>query len=151
MRLDHKTIFISYSHSDAKWLKRLQIHLKPLERHGEIVSWDDTKISSGSKWDLEIEKALRCSSAAILLVSADFLASDFITTHELLPLLAEAEHRGATILPIIVSPCRFEKTEMLSRFQAINPPSRPLTKMTRNGQEEVFVKVTEAVEKIFGS
>ena len=52
-------IFVSHSHADADWLKRLQVHLKPLERAGLIDRWDDTRFQqAGDVWRDEIEKAL---------------------------------------------------------------------------------------------
>lgn len=121
-KTDSKTreqVFISYSHDDSEWLERLWIHLKPLERGGLIKIWDDTKIRSGSKWRQEIRDAIGSAKVAILLVSASFLASDFIMDNEIPPLLAAAEDDGAVILPVIVSPCRFRQTKNLSEFQAV--------------------------------
>lgn len=139
-------VFVSYSHADRPWLLRLQIHLKPLERIGTISLWDDTRLKPGSHWQEEIEQELDHARVAVLLVSADFLASDFITTNELPRLLAAAETRGTLILPVIVSPCRFGQTQSLSRFQAINPPSQPLVRMGRAGREDVFVALADRIE-----
>ena len=75
-------IFVSYSHKDKKWLERLQIHLKPLEREGRISLWDDTLIATGSKWKQEIKKAIDKCKAAVLLISADFIASEFISKND---------------------------------------------------------------------
>ena len=88
-----------------------------MERYGAITRWDDTLIKPGAPWKEEIRAALARAKVAVLLVSADFLASDYITTNELPPLLAAAERRGTLILPVIVSPSRFEQTPSLSRFQ----------------------------------
>lgn len=140
-------VFISYSHKDKRWLDRLRIHLKPLERDGLFDRWDDTKINPGAKWREEMKAALDSARVAILAVSADFLASDFITENELPPLLAAAERDGAVIIPLILSRCRFQETPAIAQFQSVNPPSRPLTAMTKNEQEEVFYKLTKAVEE----
>ncbi|HYR10634.1 MAG TPA: toll/interleukin-1 receptor domain-containing protein, partial [Longimicrobium sp.] len=121
-------VFISYSHADAEWLERLQKHLKPLQREG-IEVWDDTRLKAGEQWREEIREALAKTKVAVLLISADFLASDFIVTNELPPLLKAAEEDGATILPVIISPCRFTREASLSRFQAVNDPAKPLLRM----------------------
>jgi hypothetical protein len=83
---------------------------------------------------------------AILLVSADFLASDFIAENELPPLLEKAERGGATILAVIASPCGFRREKKLADYQAVNDPSQPLDSLTRSKSEQVLTKLTEAVE-----
>jgi hypothetical protein len=141
-----KQVFISYSHKDSRWLERLQVHLKPLERLAAITRWDDTVIQPGANWQEEIRRGLEAAKVAVLLISADFLASDFINNNELPPLLASAKSKGVIILPVIVGPCRFAETKILSQFQAVNPPSQPLSALTKARQEAVFVKVAEAIE-----
>ena len=144
-------IFVSYSHADADWLKRLQVHLKPLERAGLIDRWDDTKILSGMDWKEEIRKALDAARVAVLLISADFLASDFIATDELPPLLAAAQDKGLTILSLIVGPSQFEHTPELSRFQAVNPPSQPLIGLSKAEQETMLLKLADRIQALAGS
>lgn len=143
---DRTSVFISYSHADSQWLQRLKVHLRPLERDLEIDIWDDTKITSGSKWREEIDVALSKAKVAVLLVSADFIASDFIHTNELPPLLSAAESEGARILPVIIAPSRFLRTEGLRDFQSVNAPSNPLMKMEKVDQEQIYVEITEYIE-----
>jgi hypothetical protein len=145
-----RKVFISYSHRDKRWLERLRVHLAPLERDQKIDVWDDSRINSGLKWHNEIKKALRNTKAAILLVSADFLASDFINTHELPVLLDIAERRGAIILPLIVSPSQFAKHPRLSKYQAVNDPSRPLIGLRRVNQEQILLQLAERIEAAAG-
>jgi hypothetical protein len=137
-------VFISYSHNDAKWLERLQVHLMPIEREGIIEFWDDTKIIGGSNWRNEIQKAIESSTVAVVFLSADFLASEFISEYELPQLLSRAEVGGTAILPVNVSPCLFTGSG-LDVFQAINPPNKPLTSMTISEQEETFVKLAMTI------
>ena len=139
-------VFVSYSHKDRKWLERLQVHMKPLIRQGTVYLWDDSHIQPASDWRSEIRGALSSARVAILLISADFLASDFIAEEELPRLLRAAEDDGALILPVIVSPSRFSDTA-LSRFQAVNSPTTPLIAMKTSDREQTFVRLTAAVEQ----
>jgi hypothetical protein len=75
----------------------------------------------------------------VLLISADFLASDFIAEDELLPLFAAAETNGVIILPLILSPCLFDEVEGLSKYQSVNPLSQPLSKLSEGEQDDYLV------------
>jgi TIR domain len=144
-------VFISYSHRDRKWLDRLLVHLKPLERTGQLDVWEDSRIKPGSPWKAEIDGALRSAQIAVLLISADFLASDFIADNELPDLLSNARDRGTIIMPVIVSPSRFLRADSLSQFQALNPPEMPLTKMVAYRREEFLVGLASAIEDALAS
>src|SRR4051794_21762873 len=116
-------VFISYSHCDRAALDRLHVFLKPLERKGLIDLWDDTRIRPSQDWREEIDQALATAKVAVLLVSADFLASHFIATVELPRLLDDERRRyGLVVLPVIWGPCQYDGTP-LERFQAVNDPS----------------------------
>lgn len=134
-------IFISYAHKDIRHLKRLQVHLAPFIRNNTgIRYWDDTQITPGANWQSEIKQAIETAKVAILLVSADFLASPFIVKNELPQLLAAAKKEDALILSVILSPCAFEGSE-LDQFQSMNHPSVPLSKMTYHQRENKWLEV----------
>lgn len=138
-------VFISYSHADAGCLERLLIHLKPLERAKAIAYWSDQQIRVGDKWKTEIQKNLDDAAIAVLLISADFLASDFIVNNELPPLLLAADSKGIRILPVILKPSGFLRDPVLSSFQAINDPRIPLLGMSHIQQEEIYDKIAGEV------
>ncbi len=145
-KVERNKVFISYSHKDAAWLKRVQTHLKVLENLGIAVNlWDDNEIKSGMLWREEIEKALSAAKVAILLVSTDFLASDFILNDELPLLLKAAENDGATILPLILKPCLYAKHQKLAAFQAVNDPLHALSKLTEDEQDEILIALAERI------
>lgn len=141
-----RKVFISYSYADGAFLHRILIHLRPLERKGLLDLWSDTKIKAGDRWREEIRQALKDARLAVLLISADFLASDFIETHELPPLLVAAEEKGARIIPIIVKPSRFVRDDRLSRFQALYDPKQPLIHMDEGEREDIYAKLAETIE-----
>src|SRR4051794_20890834 len=141
-------VLISYSHADKEWLDRLQRHLKPLVREG-LECWDDTHIRPGDDWKQEIRTALDTAQVAVLLISADFFASDFIDENELPPLLDAAQAKGVRILPVILSPSRFARDPSLARFQAVNSPDRPLTVLPPGAQQEVLDRLARTVEGAF--
>src|SRR3954466_276670 len=142
-------VFISYSHADKEWLERLQRHLKPLVREGRLESWDDTHIQPGDDWKQEIRNALDTAQVAVLLISADFFASDFIDETELPPLLDAAKAKGVRILPVFLSASRFARNPDLARFQAVNPPDPPLDGMLSAEQEKVLDRLAQTIETIF--
>jgi len=141
-----KTVFVSYSHRDTIYLDRLKVHLRPLERKGSVQLWSDTLIQSGDKWKQEIEKALGKAAIAVLLISADFLASDFIINNELQPLLKKAEDKGTIIIPVVLKPCRFLREQTISQFQAINDPLTPLCNMTEYEREDIYERLAQRIE-----
>lgn len=143
---ERNKVFISYSHQDKELLKDIQRHFKPFL--SKIDYWDDSKIEPGQKWKKEIEEAIQTTKVAILLVSTDFLGSEFITSHELPPLLNAAEKEGAVILTVILKPCLFEEFPDLNQFQAMNPPSKPISRMTEDDKEELLVNLVRQTKRI---
>ena len=146
---ERKTVFISYSHLDKESLCDVKRHFKPFVN--QIDYWDDTKIQPGQKWKDEIKKTIQEAKVAILLVTTDFLGSEFISTDELPPLLKAAENDGAVILIVILKPCLFEEFPALNQYQAMNPPNNPVIKMTYSDKEELYVNLVRQTMKILKS
>lgn len=139
-------VFIGYSHKDARWLERIQVHLRPMERESRLELWDDTKIVPGQMWKEEILAALESAIVAVILVSADFLASDFIFDDQLPILLSQARTGGTTILSILVSSCSFEDTG-LEMFQMVNARQEPLNLLEEGKQEQILDKLVRAIKR----
>lgn len=139
-------IFVSYSHKDKAVLQRLKIQIRPFEQKGLIEAWDDSMITPDMIWRDEIQKALNSAKVAIILVSPDFLASDFIALHELPPLLVAAKDEGVKIFPVIISPCLYEESD-LGQFQAVNPISRTFIEMLVSEQERLLVTLVRAIKR----
>ena len=143
-----KQAFISYSHADEEYVKRLRIHLKPLEKKHQFVIWDDTNLAAGDRWKEDILDNLERSAVIILVISADFLASDFVMEFEYPKALKLVNEKGARIVAIIASPCLYEDFE-IADFQAVNSPNETLQDLESNGaaQERVFAECARIVSK----
>src|SRR5947208_2826579 len=101
-----KTVFISYSHQDEAWKKKLLPQLQALEQAGVgIHVWHDRKIDGGDKWYPEIQEAMAEAAAAILLISSDFLSSGFCVQEEVPALLKRQEEQGMLLIPVLLRPC----------------------------------------------
>jgi hypothetical protein len=138
-------VFVSYSHKDVKWLDRLKISLKPSIRAGRLVVWDDQQITPSSIWREEIAKALASAKVALLLVSPDFLASDFIADNELSVLLEAARKEGVKILWVAVRHSNYQDTD-IERYQGINDPKRPLESLKPADVNKELVRICEVIK-----
>lgn len=136
--------FISYSHVDEKWLERLKIHLKPLLKGKDLIVWEDSMIEPGDKWNPKIDQALASAKVAVLLVSKNFLASDFIEKNELPPLLEAAEKQGLRILWVLLGACAYEATK-IKDYQAAHKPLVRLDKFTVDEQEEILLSISRTI------
>jgi hypothetical protein len=123
-------IFVSYSHQDETWRKRFETIAKPLSKEIGIIFWSDQDIAAG-KWEEQIKKAMGDAAAAVLLVSDQFLASDYIMENEV-PYLLDAHHkRGLMIFWAYLEPCDLKRVPQITQFQAMKVGQlRPMSSMT---------------------
>jgi hypothetical protein len=119
-------LFISYNHRDREWLDRLRLHLAILERRDLVHVWSDTRIEAGDRWQNEIEKALTESRVAVLLISPDFLASEYIWNYEMPRILAHNKN-GMLVFPLIARPCAWRIATELAELQARPADGRALS------------------------
>jgi hypothetical protein len=139
-------VFISYSHQDGAYRVELEIHLKPYRRNGSFTIWSDEQIRPGSQWESEIDTALTNARIAVLLVSSDFLNSNFIHENELGPLLKMAQENEVKILWIPIRPSGYEQTPLKS-YQALSRTDRPLSGMTKAKRDEAWVNICKKIHE----
>ncbi|MEW8547085.1 MAG: NB-ARC domain-containing protein [Candidatus Thiodiazotropha sp.] len=136
-------VFISYSHKDKKWLSDLLIFLKPYQRKGLGV-WADPYIEVGSRWERDIEHALSRTCVGVLLVSQEFLNSDFIYEEELPQLKTAADNGDLTLVCVPLSSFTFLSNE-LDMYQWARDPQSPLSAVIGNNRKTALVEITNAI------
>jgi internalin A len=145
---DSLSLFISYSHKDDRFRDELRGALTPYERKGEIKSWDDTEIIPGQKWEPELLAKLADADIIVLLLSNDFIASDYCYEKE----MDVARKRDAVgecaIVPIVVRACKFEKLE-LGQIQAIIPDGKPIKQ--HKDRDAAWLKVTNKLDRVIAN
>ena len=141
-----RLIFFSYAHNDrdTKHLDEIQKTLAPSFRNSKVRLWDDRQIEPGQKWRDAIEDALSRAEVGVLLVSRDFLNSEFIAEKELPSLLKGAEKRGVKMLWVAAGKSLVDRTE-IADFQALNDPKNPLSGLDEKVYEDEIVSICEKI------
>src|SRR5687767_9105482 len=101
-------LFYSYSHKDEMFRVQLEKHFSVLHRQGVIHGWNDRKITGGNDWAEEIDSHLADADVVLLLVSADFLASEYCYDIELARAMERHESGDARVIPVILRPCDWQ-------------------------------------------
>lgn len=138
-------IFISYSHKDRRWLEELLTHLAPFRDSIEV--WADSQINAGEDWRQQISVALERAEVSILLITPDFLASDFLQDVEVPEILNASKQRGTLVLPILVRPCAWQLTQ-LAEYQFLNPPNKPLASLSSAARGAAYVQIVERLRSV---
>ena len=148
-RLQRQELFISYSRKDRAFLERFWTHLSPLETLYGLQRWDDSRIQPGDIWLDEIEQALARAQVALLLVSPDFLASDFIRRKELPCLFEAAQNDGLKILWVPLLPCSWKRFRQIEQYQAVIPVNPTLAEMGEVERDRAMVGITDHIHDLF--
>jgi tetratricopeptide (TPR) repeat protein len=140
-------IFCCYAHKDQTLLNELKAHLMPLQRQGLIKIWADNDIGAGIEWEKEIEKHLDTAHIILLLVSPDFMDSDYCYGIEMQRALERHDRGEAQVIPIILRPVYFEGTPF-SKLQALPTDAKPVTNWHgRNGRDRAFLDIAIGIRK----
>lgn len=134
-------VFISYSRQDKELRDRLLSHLRPLEREG-IISWHDRQILPGTEWDEEIKARLNAADIILLLISADFLNTDYCNQVEIPEALRRHEAGEATVMPVILRACGWKYTP-LAAIQAYPEKAKPI--VSWQYVDDAYTNVVDAV------
>jgi TIR domain len=138
-------VFIAYSHIDKDLKSRLLGHLKPLERQGLISTWHDQEIRPGDEWDEEIADELDDADIILLLISVDFINSEYCADVELDRALELHANGDARVIPVILRSCLWNKMPF-AKLQALPNDGHAIN--TWRDQDEAFVSVAESIRQI---
>lgn len=119
------SLFISYSHKDDEWRAKLDSHLALLKRQNVFDVWHDRRIGAGREWAGDINDALERASVVLLLVSADFLASDYCYDREMKRALQRHDQGDARVVPVILRTCDWQSSDF-GKLQAVPRDGRPI-------------------------
>lgn len=139
-------VFISYSHKNELEKDRLLAHLQVLEQGKYISIWSDDVLTGGENWKKEIQMAMASARVAVLLVTAEFLTSDFILKEEVPHLLKRREREGLIVFPVIAKPCAWRKIKWL--FQMNVRPKNGMPIWTDEGRS-VDRNLAQIAEEIY--
>src|SRR5258706_4596167 len=117
-------IFFCYAHEDEAFLNQLKRHLSPLRRQGFIDVWYDRDISAGTEWEQTIKEQLNTAQIVLLLVSPDFIDSDYCYSVEMKLALERHIAGEARVVPIILRPVHWEDAPF-SKLQVLPTDGKP--------------------------
>lgn len=143
-------IFISYSHKDEEIKDRLLSHLRPLEHVGQVQLFDTSDIPVGDKWSEHIRTAINQADIALLLVSSDYLASEFIVGNELPRLLERHNQGGLVLIPIIARPAAWTSVPWLRSLQAWPRDGHPISMASPAKLDNELAELAARVSDIIG-
>lgn len=140
-----KRIFISYSHKDEALRHELDKHLIMLKRQNLVDVWTDHCIRPGEALDAAISDGLEASSVILLLVSVDFLASDYCYSVELERALQKQLNGEAAVVPVILRPCEWHHSP-LGKLKAIPADGKPVVKWQT--LDDAFLDVVKSLRRM---
>ena len=137
------TIFFSYSHPDEALRDQLEVHLSGLKRQGLISAWHDRKITAGTEIDNSISANLEAATIILLLVSPDFINSDYCFEREMKRAMQKHENKEARVIPVILRPCDWHDLPF-GKLLGAPKDGKPIT--TWPNLDEAFLDVVKSIK-----
>ena len=138
-------LFYSYAHKDEALGERLENHLAMLRHEGLINQWHDRDISAGRLWADEIDAHLKNAHIILLLVSSDFLASDYCYSIEMQEAIKRQVAGEARVIPIILRPCDWE-TALFGKLQTLPKNAKPVTRWSN--KDVAFTEIAKGIRDV---
>jgi hypothetical protein len=138
-------VFYSYAHEDEKLRNELDKHLRLLQRQNLIFGWHDRRIGAGTMWGDQIDEHIHSAHIILLLISPDFIASQYCYEKEMEAALARHSRREALVIPIILRPVNW-KGAPFGHLQALPRDTKPVT--TWANQDEAFAAIADEIREV---
>jgi hypothetical protein len=135
-------VFYSYAHEDERWRKKLETHLSSLKRKGLISGWYDRNIKAGQEWEQEIDTHLNTADIILLLISPDFLASDYCYCTEMKRAMERHEAGVARVIPIILRPVDWQGTPF-DKLQVLPTDAKAVTEWSNS--DRAFMDIVKGI------
>jgi hypothetical protein len=137
-------LFFSYSHVDEPLRDQLEIHLSGLRRQGIISSWHDRRITAGTEFGSSIDDHINAADVILLLISPNFIASDYCYEREMRRALERHQKGEARVIPVILRPCDWQELPF-GGLQATPTDGRPVTMWPNIDQ--AFLDIVTAIKR----
>lgn len=138
-------VFFSYSHQDESYRDELEKHLMALKRQGVIDSWHDRRILPGEEWAGRIDEELRSADIILLLVSSDFIASEYCYEIEVREALERHKRGEAVVIPVILRPCDWADLPF-GKIQGVPKDGKPVSKYLTI--DDAFMEITKGIKDV---
>lgn len=139
------TLFISYAHEDEDFRKDFEKHLAALRREGLVQEWHDRMIKAGQEWEKEIHSSLDQSHIIVLLISPDFMASNYCNEVEVKRAMQRREMGTARVIPVLIRPTDW-KGAPFSKLQAVPTNAMPISEW--KGRDAAYVDVVQHLRNV---
>jgi len=142
-------VFISYAHEDQAFCKELDKHLSNLKRQQLISAWYDGDIMPGTEWQPQIMHHLQTDQIILLLISADFMASDFCYSIEMTQAMDRHRANQARVIPIILRPPDW-KGAPFAGIEALPKDGKPVTRWPTHDDafEDIVLGIRKAIKDL---
>jgi hypothetical protein len=139
------SMFISYSHKDEKHRMKLESHLEKLQKSGMVAVWTDREIMPGQEWAKQIDKNLNSAGIILMLISNNFISSDYCYDIEMKTALAKHRKGTAIVIPVILRKCRW-RVEEFAKLEALPAKGIPIEQFTP--KNEAYTSIARAIYKL---
>jgi hypothetical protein len=137
-------MFCSYAHEDQPFISKLKTHLASLQRKGLLYVWHDADISPGMEWEEEIYNHLNAAHVILLLISPDFIASEYCYSKEMKRAMERHEQGEALVIPVLLRSCDWQGLSF-SKLQVLPSNAHPVAAW--QSIDEAFLDITQGIER----